>query len=458
MSEFLVIHYKPDQYAARNTGLQDSPDASSPVMQYWAMGGDQHPSITLGHSSLEELESLARGKKVSILIDAHFTTLESVSVPSKNRAKQLLAVPFAMEDLLAEDIDDTHFALGKSGSGKPKTDNPAGASSSDSADDNDIAPEINLSAKPTGNTVPVIAIKRSLLQDTLNLLSRYQIYPELITADSTALPGTSSQWCVLLDEDSALIKTDYLQAHSCDRENLPLILQALLGQHEQKPETIIYYYKADDTEAETMLDDLEIALQAKPYQTHALEIFIQHLNDTPPLNLLQGEFAASNKGAGNAWLQPWKAAASVAALWMVLHLAYASVISAQLEDRNTELTKQIEREFKRAIPDARKMVNMQKRVGRRLNELKAASSGSKTDGFLEILSKVSPILKNNEKLNIKAAIFRNNYIDVDLTAKTLQDIEQVKGRLAEISGIKTVLSTSVEKGKVKGRLRLEAEG
>ncbi len=425
-------------------------------MQYWAMGGDQHPSITLGHSSLEELESLARGKKVSILIDAHFTTLESVSVPSKNRAKQLLAVPFAMEDLLAEDIDDTHFALGKSGSGKPKTDKSAGAS--DSADDNDIAQEINLSAKPEGNTVPVIAIKRSLLQDTLTRFNQHQIHPEIITADSIALPGDPSQWCVLLDEDSALIKTDYLQAHSCDRENLPVILQALLDQHEQKPGTITYYHKADDTDAETMLDDLEIELQIKPYQTHALEIFIQHLNDAPPLNLLQGEFAIRSNAGGIAWLQPWKAAASVAALWMVLHLTYASVISTQLEDSNAELTKQIEREFKRAIPDARKMVNMQKRVGRRLNELKAASSGSKEAGFLEILSKVSPIFKNNDKLNIKAAIFRNNYIDIDLTAKTLQDIEQVKDRLAEVSGIKTVLSTSVEKGKVKGRLRLEAEG
>ncbi|HED33518.1 MAG TPA: hypothetical protein ENJ08_04760 [Gammaproteobacteria bacterium] len=452
MSEFLVIHYKPGQYAAH-----DSPDASGPVMQYWAMGGDQHPSITLGHSSLEELESLARGKKVSILIDAHFTTLESVSVPSKNRAKQLLAVPFAMEDLLAEDIDDTHFALGKSASGKSDAAKSAGATSLDAADETDIAPEINLSAKPVGNTVPVIAIKRSLLQDTLKLFGRHQIYPELITADSTALPGEPSQWSVLLDEDSALIKTDYLQAHSCDRENLPIILQALLDQHEQKPGTIAYYYKADDAEAETMLDALEIELQAKPYQTHALEIFLQHLNDSPPLNLLQGEFATRSKGGGIVWLEPWKAAASVAALWMVLHLAYASVISTQLEDKNAELTKQIEREFKRAIPDARKMVNMQKRVSRRLNELKSASSGSKTDGFLEILSKVSPILKNNDKLNIKAAIFRNNYIDVDLTAKTLQDIEQIKDRLAEVSGIKTVLSTSVEKGKVKGRLRLEAK-
>ncbi|VAW62560.1 hypothetical protein MNBD_GAMMA11-804 [hydrothermal vent metagenome] len=445
MSEFLVIHYKPGQHRPEQ---QDGGD--NPTLQYWAMGGDQHPSITLGHSTLNELQSLARGKKVSVLIDAHYTTLESVSVPSKNRAKQLLAVPFAMEDRLAEDIDDTHFALGKSDSGK--TESKTSAVDSDSTQESEIVD----TSKPSGNTVPVIAIKRSLLQQTLGLFKQYEIHPEIVTSDSIALPGSPSQWCVLLDEDSALIKIDYLQAHCCDRDNLPVILQALLDQHEQKPDTITYYYKADDSEAELMLGDIEIALQTKPYQTHALEIFVQHLNDAPPLNLLQGEFKPQREN--NSWFQPWKSAATLAAVWMVLHLSYASVIAAQLEDKNIELTRQIEREFKRAIPDARKLVNMRKRVDRQLKELKLASGSGNASGFLEILSKVSPILKDNDKLDIKAAIFRNNYIDVDLAAKTLQDIEQVKDQLSGISGINTVLSTSVEKGKVKGRLRLEAKG
>ncbi|VAW69481.1 hypothetical protein MNBD_GAMMA10-1794 [hydrothermal vent metagenome] len=447
MSEFLIIHYKPGQ----SVPGQQIPDST--LAPYWVMGGDQHPSISLGQSNLGELQSLARGKKVSILIDAHFTTLESVSVPSKNRAKQLLAVPFAMEDLLAEDIDDTHFALGKPSSGK--TPNKTSSSTPGSEDTEEV---VELDAPPdkaTGNKVPVIAIKRSLLQDTLTLFKQHQIYPEMITADSVALPGSASQWCVLLDEDSALIKTDHIQAHSCDRENLPLILQALLKQH-GSPDSIAYYYKADDNIAETLLDEMDITLETRPYQTHALEIFAQHINDNPSLNLLQGEFTPKRDSSG--WFQPWKATAAVAAIWMVLHLSYAGIATAQLEEKNIALKKQIDKEFKRAIPDARKMSNMQKRVKRRLKDLKAASSGSKNDGFLEILSKVSPVLKNNEKLNINGAVFRNNYIDVDLTAKTLQDIEGVKNQLSEISGINAVLSTSVEKGKVKGRLRLEAKG
>lgn len=407
MSEFLLIHYKPGQHSA---------------LQYWAIGGDHHPSITLAHGSLEELKSIARGKKVSVLIDAHYTTLESVSFPSKNRNKQLQAVPFAMEDHLAEDIEDTHFALGKEEADK----------------------------------VSVIAIKRELLQSTLDIFNQQQIRVTSITADSVALPGSPDKWCILLDEDSALIKTGHTQAHCCDRENLPQILLALLKQNEIQPDVITYYFKSDDSEAETLIQNTDIPLEPHTYQNHPLEIFVQHLNETQHLNLLQGEFTPTRES--NTWLKPWKAVASLAGLWLILQLVHASILSSQLNQKNIILTKQIEAEFRRAIPDTKNMSGMKKRVERRLNELSSANSGSSNASFLNILSKTSVTLGKNKNLDLHGAIFRNNYIDVELTAKSLQDIEQVKNDLNTIPGINAVLSTSVEKGKVKGRLRLEAKG
>lgn len=414
MNEFLIIHYKPGHKSN---------------LQYWAMGADQHPSITLGHGSLDELKAIARGKKVSVLIDAHYTTLESVKIPSKNRSKQLQAIPFAMEDQLAEDIEDTHFALGKA----------------------------------SDNTVPVIAIKRELLQNTIDLFNQQNIHIEALTADSIALPGSDSHWSILLDEDSALIKTGSSQAHCCDRENLTVILQALLSQNSNaddnniQPDTITYYYKESDTEAETLLQDFDIKLEKQPYKNHALEIFVQHLKEVQSFNLLQGEFTPK-RDSSVTWLKPWKSVAIAASIWMILHLGYNGMLAADLEKKNLVLTKQIETEFKRAVPDARKMTNMQKRVERRLKDLQSGGAGSSAGGFLQILSKVSPALSKNDRTNIKAAVYRNNYIDIDLSAKSLQDIEKLKDKLTAIPGIKTVLSTTVEKDNVQGRLRLEVKG
>ena len=414
MSEYLLIHYIP--------GQQDD-------LQYWALGGDQHPSITLGHGKLEELGAIARGKSVSVLIDSHYTTLKSVSVPSKNRSKQLLAIPFAMEDSLAEDIEDTHFALGKILAG---------------SDDKD-------------NRLPVIAINRELLRTTLELFAQQGIHVNHMTADAALLPCESNSWSILLDDVNAVIKCGDAELHNCEIENLQLILGALLEQTENPPESISCYHKADNQDVSSLFDDIDIPFTVKTYQNNPLEIYVGSYKESLSFNILQGDFTAKRESS-ITWLQPWKYVAAIAGIWVVLHLAYASILADQLEDKNIALSKKIETEFKRAIPDARKMTNMQKRVERRLKDLKSTGDADYSNGFLSILSEATPALSANKKINIKAAIYRNNYIDIDLTAASLQDVEQVKSRLLESKKIKTVLSTTVEKDKVKGRLRLETKG
>ncbi len=407
MSEFILVHYKPDHPSG---------------LLYWAMGADHHPSITLAHGELEELARVARGRKVYVLIDAHYTMLESVKVPSKSRHKQLQAIPFAMEDHLAEDIDNTHFALGK--------------------------PDQN-------HQIPVIAIKRSLMQNTLERFAQHQVSVDAISADSIAIPGNPEQWCVLIDEDSALIKLSDSQAHCCDRENTLAIIQALLAQSDTPPASILYHYKEGDDVAESLLDSLDVDIETRPYKSHSLEIFATHIKEALNFNLLQGEFKPKKKSSPG-WLQPWKSVAAVAGLWMVLHLGHAAIASMQLKQKNQALSKQIEQEFKRAMPEARKMTNMQTRVERKLEQLKTGSTANTDTGFLQILGKATPALAGAKNIEIRATVYRNNYIDIDMSAASLQDIEQLKNSLNSLSGIKTVLSTTVEKDKVQGRLRLEA--
>jgi len=414
MSEYLLIHYIP--------GQQDN-------LQYWALGGDQHPSITLGHGKLEELGAIARGKTVTVLIDSHYTTIKPVSVPSKSRSKQLLAIPFAMEDSLAEDIEDTHFALGK------------------------MLP----SSDDKNNQIPVIAINRKLLRETLALFAEYNIHVNHMTADALLLPSESNSWSILLNEESAVIKCGSAELHNCEIDNLQIILDALIEQTNNPPESIICYHKADNQNVSALFDNTDIPFTETSYQNHPLEIFVASFKEGQSLNILQGEFTAKRESS-ITWMQPWKYVAAIAGIWLVLQLAYASILTGQLEAKNIALAKKIEMEFKRAIPDAKKMTNMQKRVERRLKDMKSAGSTDNSKSFLNILSEATPALSANKNINIKAAIYRNNYIDIDLSAASLEDVEKVKSKLLESKKIKTVLSTTVEKDKVKGRLRLEAKG
>ncbi|MGH3630940.1 MAG: type II secretion system protein GspL, partial [Sciscionella sp.] len=63
--------------------------------------------------TLTEAGAQARGRHVCVLVPGARVSLLYASIPTRNLQKVLQAVPFALEDRLAEDIETLHFALGQ---------------------------------------------------------------------------------------------------------------------------------------------------------------------------------------------------------------------------------------------------------------------------------------------------------------------------------------------------------
>ena len=171
--------------------------------------------------------------------------------------------------------------------------------------------------------------------------------------------------------------------------------------------------------------------------------------------MLQGKYAPRRKGS--ALLKPWKAVAALFASWLVVQLVYAGLQINQLQTSNQELTVQLEKEFKRAMPGARKFNNMQKRMERKLKELKGGAGDDQDDNFMHLLSASIPSI-SNQQIQIHGMVYNNKRIDMELQANSLQTLESMKSSLAANKNIKATLSTSIEKDKVIGRLRLERQG
>ena len=99
---------------------------------------------------------------------------------------------------------------------------------------------------------------------------------------------------------------------------------------------------------------------------------------------------------------------------------------------------------------------MQKRMERRLTELRGGV-GDDEEAFLDLLSGAAQSI-DSKQITIHGMVYNNKHIDMELQANSLQALENVKNKMNSIKNIKTTLSTSVEKDKVKGRLRLERQG
>ncbi|HXN79886.1 MAG TPA: type II secretion system protein GspL, partial [Steroidobacteraceae bacterium] len=116
----------------------------------------------------------AAGRRVCVLAPGADVLLAEPDVPVKAGAKLQQLVPYALEEHLADDIDDLHFAIGKR----------AGEAS----------------------RAPVAVVARALLDEWLAMLRASGIEPEAIYADSDLLPQNPGQAVVLLEEDAVFVR------------------------------------------------------------------------------------------------------------------------------------------------------------------------------------------------------------------------------------------------------------
>ena len=405
MAEKLLIHYRPcdgDQVA-------------------WCRISDHGPILeSISHGHVSDLQDAARGQRATLLIDASCAAIESINIPSNNRQRQLQAAPFAMEDNLAADIDDLYFAIGK---------------------------------KQGDDHLPVATIDRTLFEHTLETFRQAGIFLEVMAADCLALPVDEEHWSVLIYENNALIKTAPNQGYFCDRDLVAAFVQSLIDEQEQAPQTVTLFYQDDDALADQLLAGIDTQVESKTFQQHPLSVFAEHLNDARTLNLLQGKF--SPKRESNALWQPWKAVAAMALVWLVIELIYAGFEIRQLQFQNQQLTVEIEQIFKQANPGTRKFHNLKNRMKSRLKQLRGGA-GDDGETFIELLADAAPVL-GDKKITIHGMAYSTKHVDMELQAPSLQDLEQLRNQLSSAPSVKVTLSTSVEKDKVKGRLRLEKQ-
>ena len=103
----------------------------------------------------------APGRRICLLVSGAEVLLAEPDVPIKAGAKLQQLVPYALEEHLAEDIEDLHFALGKRSSDSPR--------------------------------VPVAVVARSLLDQWLAELRGAGLEPDAVYADSELLPQNPGQ-------------------------------------------------------------------------------------------------------------------------------------------------------------------------------------------------------------------------------------------------------------------------
>lgn len=409
MADTLLIHFNPEH-----------PDAV-----VWALvniAGEL--STMLAHGSLDEAALVAEKHNTVILLDSTAIHIDVVKLPIRNPQKLLRAAPFALEEKIADDIDDLHFITGR------------------------IASD---------GATPVLAIRHDILGRILEQLEQSGIVPMAIIPDTLCLTASPTQWAILLDDERAKVQFDQFDAGEFDRDMLALLLKAELKKATRQPpeKLILFTPDGDDSETDSILAVIpeQLELVKVSYNTHPLVIYCGQYRQALSLNLLQNTYKPKPKVNQN-W-QRWRLPAALAAVWLGLHLAVTGVQYYEYQGSNEKLQVEIESLYKKTFPQSQRIVNAQVQMEQKLDELKAQGNAGSDASLISLLAAASNALSSEQSVAIQSINYRRNTLDIEVTAANLQNIEQLNKKLNNADLSAEILTSSSAQNQVKGSIRIK---
>jgi general secretion pathway protein L len=422
--------------------LPDNIDASGDAAALpasWVLRDDERPAGALFHGNLQEAAAQAAGARVSVLVPGADVLLAQVELPAMKAQRLARAVPFALEEQLAEDVDDLHVAVGR---------------------------------RDAQGKVANAVVSRNRLETWLAQLKAAGLQPDVMTPEMFGVhwdadAAEQGHWSMLVDGQAGLLRTGAQTGLAFEIQGLLQVLQACVddaGEHPPAKLRVIVCGEDSfaDSESHRTLEALcaeqgiDLSLDV---QNEACNIALaQGFDEQHAINLLQGDY--SRKQQLEKLLRPWRPALILAGLWLVLQVGMFSVEYNRLSTKSAELKEQIETVYREAFPQSKNIVNPRVQMQRGLDKLRG---GRQNEGLLPLLAQAGAIIKDTPGASLRTLRYSNkgqgNKLDVDVNMPDLQSLDKFKQRLTEEAKLKVeIVSASSREGKVESRLSLQAAG
>jgi general secretion pathway protein L len=368
---------------------------------------------------LNEIEN--DGSALTLLLPGPDVLMLRAEIPAKSRQQVMRAAPYALEEQVAEEVENLHFVPGQ---------------------------------READGHYPVAVVARRVIASALARLAGWQV--NRVLPSFLALPLPAQGWSVLAESEWVLLRTGTYSGFAVERANFAYFLSLALAES-GAPEKI-QVLQGDHEFALNPAQTQGIPLENRVHPHGALGWFAEGLAAMPasfPLNLRQGDFRQEDALA--LWWRPWRLSAALALLWLGIQGGAEGLAVARLEAQQQALRQQIEAAYREAFPDTRHLVNPRAQMEQQLAALRAAGNGqAEARGFLELLARLAGPLSQAEGGLLKRLDYRAPRLDLEMELATLQAWESLRqGLSAQGLAVETQYTNSRD-NRVETRLRIEA--
>lgn len=390
-----------------------TPDDPEPA---WASHGSNGQAAPWVHGTWERLLPLAQSQRqgLVLLIPTREVLLLPADAKTRNSRQLQQAVPYALEDQLAGELEEQHIVW---------------------------------QLRPDSTVVDAAIIQRDRLRAWLDALRARQLNPQAILPDVFALPWEDGGLTLWQHGEQVWLRTGARSGYAITQDALPLVLAHLTQGHTDPIPLRLY---TDQPAA--WADDARFQIIPEPHPDHLLPSSLQ---PALGLNLLQGW----QDGNNTAWRQRWRLAAGLAGAAVLLGIGNYAVDTYHL---NRQLAAQDQANlqlFAELFPEAQNVDprSLGSRMASELVRLGGQGSTAQAPNTLEQLTAFATLAAQTGGLTLEEIRAQPPQLAISLQAQDQQTVDNLRTRLEQDLGKPVGLQATRTANNVKATLTLGEE-
>ena len=376
---------------------------------------------------LEQAAQRSAGRHVCVLVPGTDVLLTEPELPVKAGAKLQQIVPYALEEQLAEDIDDLHFAIGRR-----STDGP---------------------------TTPVAVVALSLMDDWTNTLKAAGLVPESMYVDSDLLPVNPGHAVALLEDDVVVVRPPVGSTISMPSDALAEALHLVKPTADAGEGTgrglILYTGAAEwqqfSPQVEAVRDQFD-GIKVQLLTSGPLTLLAQQLPTAKPINLLQGRYTPQTTRTVG-W-QAWRVAAMLLVGLVALHVIGKGAELFVLKSAEKKVDTSIEQAFQAAMPGETNATNARRRMETKLVSVRNGAGS----GLLSALGAFAEARNSVPGTTVQAMSFHDGSLVLKMGAPDADALDRLSQLLRSGGWQADLTGSNVTNGGYEGSIRIRPLG
>ncbi|MCB1614805.1 MAG: hypothetical protein KDI30_02215 [Pseudomonadales bacterium] len=376
------------------------------------------------------LQQVSKSVQVVLVLPADKVVATTVIMPLKGGRQMMQALPYMVEEGIAEDIDKMHLAVG---------------------------------VKRLSGKLPVALILKEYLQHTLEVLQNASIQPEAVYSRPQLLSSQPKCLTVAILENECYLVAEHFFTVS-EPANLSLVIDLFLEKAEETIERVEMVFDHQDGEQALLADQLRTEIEA----THALPVsFVDCGKDFRALqiaclqkghaaiNLLQGAFGSGDGESGV--IRRWAPLAWVVVICVALQIGFNLAAGYYFEHYASVGTKNMHDFYSRLFPDEKNIVDPRNQMEAKLLNFSGVKGQSGFSTLMGDAAAAYQAMGNPSSLDIGQFRYeaRRGQLVMELTADSIAVLDTFKQHIVDAGLSAEILSASEEGNKINARMQIE---